>query len=61
MKALPNFPDLHITLGDFYANQGITCKAIEAYRQALGIDPGNIAIKKRLEKIVKDKIGFTIY
>ncbi|WP_432822914.1 O-antigen ligase family protein [Trichloromonas sp.] len=54
LDAIERFPDdagLQRTAGSLYEQQGITILAIEAYRQALLLDPKQKWVKARLEKL----------
>ncbi len=50
-KALPMNPDIKITLGDLYQQQGILYKAGEKYEQALYVDPENKKALQRIQQI----------
>ncbi len=50
---LPNYSKFHIYLGNYYQAQGITYRALEEYQQVLLLEPGNIKIKKQVEKLRK--------
>lgn len=51
IELLPDSPELHVTLGDHYMQEGIYYRAREEYEQALILQPGNEGIYMRLEKV----------
>lgn len=51
---LPNELKFHLQLGDCYVRQGMNRKAIDEYRIALQIEPGNRTVQQRLETIKID-------
>ncbi len=53
IEASPDYPSFHISLGDYYRKQGINYRALEEYKQALFLDPRNIRIQQRINKIEK--------
>ena len=53
VELLPRDKMIRLTTGSLYENQGIVYRAIEEYRKALVLDPGNRWVENRLEKLVQ--------
>ena len=51
IKAVPEYADFHIRLGDYYKKQGLTIKAKAEYEQALIFSPGNDKVKEKIEQL----------
>jgi O-antigen ligase len=51
VELIPDFPEFHLILGDYYVKDGITYRAKEEYEQVLILDPGNAAARKRLRQM----------
>ncbi len=51
VKKVPDYALFHIWLGDHYARQGITYRALEEYQQALLIEPRNESVASKIEKL----------
>jgi len=54
IQYLPDYAPFRIYMGDYYLKQGIQYRAVQEYTQALKLDPNNIRVRRKLEKI-KDK------
>ncbi len=52
-KKAPLYTPFHIQLGDYYARQGITYRAMEEYQQALLQDPQNASVRARIDRLSK--------
>ncbi len=48
---LPDYPNFHIFLGDYYKKKGIPYRALEEYQQALLLEPGNRSVQHRIRKL----------
>ncbi|KJR97826.1 MAG: hypothetical protein VR65_22680 [Desulfobulbaceae bacterium BRH_c16a] len=51
IEKIPGNAQFHVWLGDYYNKEGITYRAQEEYRQALLLEPGNVAVQKKIEKL----------
>lgn len=51
VEVVPQDPEFHMVLGDYYLQKGITYRAKEEYEQVLVLDPGNREARKRLRKM----------
>lgn len=52
-EKLPNYPQFHEWLGDYYTKEGIVYRAQEEYQQALLLEPLNQSIRQKVEKLSK--------
>ncbi len=48
---IPDYPNFHIYLGDYYKKKGIPYRALEEYQQALLLEPGNRSVQHRIRKL----------
>jgi tetratricopeptide (TPR) repeat protein len=53
IKKNPDYAPFHVWLGDYYAEEGISYRAIEEYQQALLLEPENAAVMKKIEELTK--------
>jgi tetratricopeptide (TPR) repeat protein len=51
IEKLPDYPRFHEWLGDYYMEVGIVYRAVEEYRQALLLEPANVSIRAKIEKL----------
>lgn len=51
LEKVPDYPRFHEWLGDHYAREAITYRALEEYRQALLLEPGNISLRRKIDKL----------
>ncbi len=55
LNTLPNDATIAEHLGDAYTKAGRTGEAIETYRRALKLNPGNNNLQKKVEGLLKEK------
>ena len=48
---IPEYTPFHIWLGDYYAREGISYRAVEEYQQALLLQPKNISIQQKIDQL----------
>ncbi|MHB8809915.1 MAG: O-antigen ligase family protein [Desulfobulbaceae bacterium] len=49
IRTLPEHAPFRVLLGDYYLRQKIPYRALEEYRQALTLDPGNREVRRKIE------------
>ena len=53
IRRYPDFADAHVTFGDLLFVQGQTDAAIEAYKQALRLDPSRSDVRRKRDRILE--------
>ena len=53
IRQYPDFADAHVTFGDLLFVQGQTDAAIEAYKQALRLDPSRSDVRRKRDRILE--------
>jgi tetratricopeptide (TPR) repeat protein len=56
LNAVPNDATIAEHLGDAYTKAGKVSEAIEMYRQALRLNPGNNDLQKKIDELIKAKM-----
>ena len=51
LEKIPDYPRFHEWLGDHYAKEAITYRALEEYQQVLLLEPGNTSVRSKMEKL----------
>lgn len=56
LEKIPDYPRFHEWLGDHYAKKAITYRALEEYRQVLIVEPNNISVQRKIEKLATPQL-----
>ena len=56
LAKIPEHPRFREWLGDYYAKEAISYRALEEYGQVLQLEPGNASVRKKIEKLTSRQV-----